>query len=105
VSNAQGGHAQVSAAAEDEAPAADGEAATEGVTLASVTAEDAAGQAGGGTDPGQPADAESAQAFGGRRRRRAATREPGPPDSTAGTDAAAGGDGQAPAQTSAAAGV
>src|SRR5262249_57264478 len=104
VSNAQAGHAQASAAAEGEAPAPDGEAATESATLASVSAGDAAGQAGHGVDADQPADAGAAQALGGRRRRRAATREPGPPDSVAGTDAA-GSDGQAPAQASAAAGV
>jgi ribonuclease E len=61
--------------------------------------------------------ASTAQSLGGRRRRRAATREPGPPDSAtsndgatstdeaAGTDGVAGTGGQAPEQASAAAGV
>jgi ribonuclease E len=48
---------------------------------------------------GAGADAGPAQAFGGRRRRRAATREPGPPDAAVGTD------GQAAPEASAAAGV
>jgi len=111
VSNAYAGPAQASAPAEgeasapDEAAATDGGAATEAVTLAGVGVAEPAEQAGHGTDPDQPADAGTAQAFGGRRRRRAATREPGPPDMAAGTDTAAGSDGQAPAQASAAAGV
>jgi ribonuclease E len=108
VSNAQAGPAQASAAAEASAPdepaATDGGAATEAVALASVGVAEPAEQAGHGTDADQAAGAGAAQALGGRRRR-AATREPGPPDMAVGTDTAAGSDGQAPAQASAAAGV
>ena len=119
VSNAQPSQAQPGAAAVDETAAPDagapqtaapdgGGAPADGVTLTSVSAGEQT-SAGDGDGPnageqagpglGQPDDAGASQAFGGRRRRRAATREPGPPDSAAGTE------GQAPAEASAAAGV
>jgi len=74
------------AAAGAEASAADSAAASQGA--AEVP----------GNGAGEPADTGSAQPFGGRRRRRAATREPGPPDMAAES-------GQTAPETSAAAGV
>jgi ribonuclease E len=46
---------------------------------------------------GAGSDASAAQPFGGRRRRRAATREPGPPDAATGTDGQAAPEASAPA--------
>jgi ribonuclease E len=104
------GEASQGEASQGRAPDGGG-APADGVTLTSVSAgeqtsvsagDDAnAGEQAGPDGPGlgQPGDAGASQALGGRRRRRAATREPGPPDSAAGTD------GQAPAEASAAAGV
>jgi len=74
------------AAAGAEASAADSAAASQGA--AEVP----------GNGAGEPADTGSAQPFGGRRRRPAATREPGPPDMAAES-------GQTAPETSAAAGV
>jgi ribonuclease E len=79
-------------------PGADGRA---GPAAATATAPAATAPSGTGEPAGNGtgADAGPAQAFGGRRRRRAATREPGPPDAAVGTD------GQAAPEASAAAGV
>jgi ribonuclease E len=69
---------------------------------------DAGQQAGPGAAGGGDAAGEAAQPSRSRRRRRAATREPGPPDmpsTPGGQDASAGGDGQAASEASAAAGV
>jgi ribonuclease E len=123
VSSAQPSQAAAVTALADEAAAPDGaEPAADGVTLADMSATTvnattpgaaevsvpgvsvaggagAGEQPGAGTGSGEPAGAAEPQAAGGRRRRRAATREPGPPDSAPGTE------GQAPAEASAAAGV
>jgi ribonuclease E len=91
--------------------AADSVSGNNDVTAGSGTDEGTAvTPAGGDAVAGQPADA---PAPAGRRRRRAATREPGPPDSATGPGAsaaappgsAAGPDGQAPAEAPAAASV
>jgi ribonuclease E len=99
------------------ASGAGGHSASGGVTAVGGVS---AGEQEGGPDAGQPADAEAPQAFGGRRRRRAATREPGPPDSATSLPSGATGlpdsttsppgsatdaDGQEPAEASAAASV
>jgi ribonuclease E len=74
------------AAAAAEANAADSAAAGQGTASQGAAGQGAAGQGAAevpGNGAGEPADTGSAQPFGGRRRRRAATREPGPPDMAA----------------------
>ena len=84
---------------------APGDAAPAGGGHAAGLDSGAAGTAAGyGADQDEPADlagngAAADQSFGGRRRRRAATREPGPPDAAVSTD------GRAAPEASAAAGV
>jgi ribonuclease E len=77
----------------DAAPASEGDAAAPGQP-------DAATGQGAGQDGAEAVgNGAAGQSFGGRRRRRAATREPGPPDAAVSTD------GQAASEASAAAGV
>jgi len=75
------------------APASDGDSAAPGQP------DTATGQGAGQDGAAEAGNGAAGQSFGGRRRRRAATREPGPPD------AAASIDGQAASEASAAAGV
>jgi ribonuclease E len=89
------------AAAPAEANAADSAAASQSAASQSAASQGAASQGAAevpGNGAGEPADTGSAQPFGGRRRRRAATREPGPPDMAAEP-------GQTAPEASAAAGV
>src|SRR5215831_12086133 len=72
------------AAAAGSAPAATGDDTTAGTAVASDSAAqpaaaEAAEAAGNGAGAGEQAEPGAVQPFGGRRRRRAATREPGPP--------------------------
>jgi len=87
-------------AAASEAAASEGaasqSAASQGAASQGAASQGAAEVPGNGA--GEPADTGSAQPFGGRRRRPAATREPGPPDMAAES-------GQTAPETSAAAGV
>jgi ribonuclease E len=93
------------ASASGSADAGDAAAGAGRADAGASTADAGAGQsgtaemAGNGAGTGQQADAGTAQTSGGRRRRRAATREPGPPDMAAGSA------GPAAPEASAAAGV
>jgi ribonuclease E len=89
-------------AAPDGAQSPDGAAASQPATASqpeAVSQPEAAEAAGTGAGGGEQAESGSAQPFGGRRRRRAATREPGPPDMAAGSP------GQTAPEAPAAAGV
>jgi hypothetical protein len=70
------------AAAGDDTTAAAGADAS-AADSAAASQPEAAEAAGNGAGAGEQADTGPAQPFGGRRRRRAATREPGPPDMAA----------------------
>ena len=71
-----------SAATPDTAVTPDSTAASQPAAASEAAAnqEAAAEAAGNGTGGGEQAETSPAEPFGGRRRRRAATREPGPPD-------------------------